>query len=152
MAGFFDSGPLPAWKELRDLLGKDMPWKLVEQYDKADNAGWLDQFVKEMVSRASQQHSVESHKALASKVTKDAKRVTVTLDLPPGAMSRDLRLHASADRLKISGLPGERRQLLRLPCMVHARTGKATLKGNRLVVKFRRKPAEKNEVELFILE
>jgi len=41
MASFFDSGPLPEWKQIQQWLGKDIPWKLVDTWDRQEDSGWI---------------------------------------------------------------------------------------------------------------
>ena len=81
----------------------------------------------------------------------DAKSVSVYIRLTPETDLRKLQLFATSDRLRVAGLPGDQKRAVRLPSSVYARTGKAAMKKDRvLVVRFKRKPPEKSEYELFI--
>jgi len=150
MASFFDSGPLPDWAELRKWLGRDMPWNLVEQWDKNNDSAWLNDYVKQMMSQAKKERSVRTKNAVRFETLKDAKFVTITVHPTPGTDLHQLQLFATSERLKVLGLPDESRRSIKFPCPVYARSGKAAVKNERLVVRFKRRPPDKTEYELFI--
>lgn len=162
---FFDSGPLPDWGELRKLLGKDLPWNLIEQWDKDDN--WLNQYMEKMglsvEKKADGERAVPS-KSAAPRATvggvgnarietrKTQDRVYVTIRPPSSYEAGKMRLYATPDRLRISGLPGEGVRSVQLPCLVLPKSGKASWKEGRLVVSFKKRRSREGEVELFIRE
>ncbi|MFC5531400.1 hypothetical protein [Cohnella yongneupensis] len=150
MSSFFDSGPLPDWKVVQQWLGKDLPWKLVEQWDKPGDTDWLNQYVKNMMTHAKKDARVKSRGLVRMDVQKDKKFVTVTMHLDPNVDYRDLQLFAVSDRLRVTGLPNEGKQAVRFPCLVYARSGKAEMRKGQLIVRFKRRPPEKSEYELFI--
>ncbi len=150
MGSFFDSGPLPDWKIVQEWLGRDLPWKLVEQWDKQGDPAWLNTYVKNMMERAKKEASVKTRNAVRMEVQKDAKHVTVSMAVNADAELRGLQLFATLDRLKVTGLPNNGKQTIRFPCLVYPRTGRAAIRKGKLVVRFKRRPPEKNEYELFI--
>lgn len=154
MNSFFDSGPLPDWKTIQEWLGRDMPWKLVEQWDNRRDASWLNDYVKNMMQHAKKNTTATANEKASSlprlDVRKDAKYVTVSMQHESGQMLRGLQLFATSERLRISGLPNDGKQSVRFPCLVLPRSGKASVKKDRLVVRFKRRPPERNEYELFI--
>jgi len=157
MSSFFDSGPLPDLKEIKKWLGKELPWELVEQWDKAKNDTWLNDFIQKLMNSVkpdAKQLSAEtaSHKPLRIDISKSDKYVNVSLWLPPGVPIKELRVFATPDRIKLTGLPNDRSQTVKLPVLVLPRSGKAELKGERMLVRFRRRPAQRDEVELFLRE
>jgi hypothetical protein len=159
MASFFDSGPLPDWQEIRNMIGpdfpwsgKNFPWKLVKQWEKARDNSWLSGYIDDLVQRtAPQEPRFRAKEVFKAQTSKSDKSVTVTLTLPKSADMRSLRLLAGPDRLKVIGLGRDSRHVVRLPCLVYPRSGKASMKrSNQLQVRFRRQPPLKDEVELFI--
>jgi len=150
LKGFFDSGPLPDWKEIQRWLGSDIPWNLVEQWENTNDNGWMDSYIKELLHKAKPQARTQSKSMAVTETTKDAKQVTVTITLPPDASMQAIRLYATNDRLKVAGMPGDRTQSIRLPCLVYPKSGIASMNRDRLRVRFRRRPKDQGEVELFI--
>lgn len=150
MSSFFDSGPLPNWKQMQEWLGRDMPWDLVEKWDKRRDNSWLNEYVKNMMVHARKDARAKSKGLQRMDVQKDAKFVTVTMKLESEQALRGLQLFANSERLRVTGLPNDGKQSIRFPCLVYPRTGKAAMKKDRLVVRFKRRPAERNEYELFI--
>lgn len=151
MTNFFGSGPLPDWKEIKDWLGKDIPWHLVDKWEQMQNDDWLDRMIAKLTAERREER-VRPHGALPLKfeTVKQAKKLTVSFPLPKNASLNQLRLYAISDRLRIAGLPDGRMQSVRFPCLVYPRSGKASLRGQTLRVEFRRRPADQEEVELFI--
>jgi hypothetical protein len=161
MRSFFESGPLPSWKEISQWLGKDLPlkdipWKELKEWYRADGE-WMEQLLKRLFrdEQASGASSQDRPREIASSAVQlDAvqhdKKLTVSVRLPPGTDMRSLRLFATADRLRVTGLPGQKTRFLRFPCRVYPRTGRAVQKGNRIIVQFGRRPDSREEVELFI--
>ncbi|WP_123040939.1 hypothetical protein [Cohnella candidum] len=151
MSSFFGSGPLPDWSEFRKWLGKEIPWKLVEQWDQAENGEWLDSFVRGMMKKEiPETPKAESRSLFQIDTVKNAKNLTVTMRIPPGTHMRDLRLFATSDRLRITGLSGQRSHNVRFPCRVFPRSGRAEQSGDRVTMVFKRRPSDGQEVELFI--
>lgn len=157
MRSFFDSGPLPDWKEIKRWLGKEMPWRQLKEWDQLD-AQWLDQLLTRLFREEDSEPEAppqnRSMEGTSSAVQIDAvqheKKLTVSVRIPPNTDWRSLRLFATSDRLRVTGLPGQKTQYLRFPCRVYPRTGRAVQKGNRIVVQFGRRPDSREEVELFI--
>ncbi|GIO11844.1 hypothetical protein J19TS2_13990 [Cohnella xylanilytica] len=150
MTSFFDSGPLPDFKEIQKWLGKELPWKLAEQWERANDNSWLNQYVQNILESSKRLPRREEERTIRTETSKDEKHVLVRLALPPNASQKEIRLFATADRLKITGLPDGRNKIVRLPCLILPRSGKAAWKNGRMTVKFRRRPVDRDEVELFI--
>lgn len=151
MNSFFDSGPLPDWNELRDWLGKDIPWKLAENWDGGKDGNWLNDYVKQILTSGKTASSPQQPQRLLQFETKQTeKTLTVTVKFVSDVDIRKLQLFATSERLKIAGLPGDKKRDIRLPCFVYPRSGIAAMNKDRLVVRFKRKPLEKTEYELFI--
>jgi hypothetical protein len=150
MSSFFDSGPLPDWKDIQQLLGKDIPWNLASNWDRIGDSDWLNKYVNDILARKKTEMRVQAEEIVKVDVTKETNYVNVTVRLPPDTDFRSLQLFATSDRVTIIGLPGDKRRVVRFPCLVNARSGKAVMKKDRLLIRFRRKPPEKSEYELFI--
>lgn len=151
MNSFFDSGPLPDWKDIQQLLGKDIPWKLAANWDAKGDSNWINQYVKDILQKSKSDARIKAQNSVQMETKQDAKFVSVSIRLTPDTDLRKLQLFASSERLRVAGLPGDQKKAVRLPCSVFARSGKATMKKDRvLVVKFKRRPPEKSEYELFI--
>jgi hypothetical protein len=151
MGSFFNSGPLPSWSEIKRWLGDAIPWEMAEQWDGGDGE-WLDKFMSKWMNDA-QVPPVKSRDfetSVRAKAGSDPYRLTVTFRLPKGASAQRIRLYANSERLRITGLPDGRTQLIRFPGRVFPESGRATIRGGRLRAIFRRRPAEDEEVELFI--
>lgn len=150
MGDFFDSGPLPDWKIVREWLGRDLPWKLVEQWDKRGDTSWLNDYVKKMMAQSHKEAKAKAPGIVRMESRKDAKNVTVSLEVGSDAQLRSLQLFATSERLRVTGLPNDGKRVIRFPCLVYPRSGRASVKKGQLIVRFRRRPSEKNEYELFI--
>jgi len=162
MRSFFESGPLPSWSEIRAWLGKDMPWKDIPWKELKDlyraDEEWLNQLLKRLFKEEKKPNAIEApartRAAAAGAVQMDAvqhdKKLTVSVRLPAGTDMRSLRLFATSDRLRVTGLAGGKSHLLRFPCRVYPRTGRAVQRGQRIIVSFMRRPESREEVELFI--
>ncbi|WP_373230518.1 hypothetical protein [Cohnella sp.] len=150
MSSFFDSGPLPDWKDIQKWLGKDMPWDQLKKWDQEGDSDWLSQYVKEMMRKPRTEARVHSQSMLQMEAWKDAKHVNVTIRIAPGTDLRSLQLFATSDCLRVTGLPDHKKRAIRFPCLVYPRTGKAVMKKDQISIRFRRKPPEKSEHELFI--
>lgn len=151
MTDFFDSGPLPDWKEVREWLGKDIPWKLAEQWHEQTDAGWLNRYMRSVLGGGGKlATSQQPRRLIRSEVAKNARHVVATLRLAPQTNLANVRLYASADRLRLTGIGGETGETIRLPCLIHPRTGKVRFKNGVLQARFRRRAVDRSEYELFI--
>jgi hypothetical protein len=150
MSSFFDSGPLPDWKDIQQLLGKEIPWNLVSNWDRKGDSDWLNNYVNDILARKKTEARVQTEESVRVEVTKETNYVNVTVRLPQDTDLRRLQLFATSDRLTLIGLPGDKKRGISFPCLVNARSGKAVMKKDRLLIRFRRKPSEKSEYELFI--
>jgi hypothetical protein len=150
MSSFFDSGPLPDWKDIQQLLGKDIPWNLASNWDRIGDSDWLNKYVNDILARKKTEVRVQAEEIVRVDVTKDTNYVNLTVKLPQDMDIRRLQLFATSDRLTLIGLPGDKKRVIRFPCQINARSGKAVMKKDRLLIRFRRKPPEKSEYELFI--
>ncbi|MDG0813224.1 hypothetical protein [Cohnella rhizosphaerae] len=157
---FFDEGPLPDWRAIRQLLGKDLPWDLVKQWEHQDHS-WLNDYIRKLgfgnsgeKTAASAGVGPEAYVTASPQMEarKEQKRVVATIKPPPGTDRGAIRMYATADRLRVSGLPGEATASLKLPCLVLPKTGRVVWKNGKWVVVFSRKPPRQGEVELFIGE
>lgn len=150
MASFFDSGPLPDWKEIKRMLEREIPWRMVEQWEKNSDSDWLSKYIKEFLSKLKPDEQARTKQWIRMEAVKNPKSVTVNVKLPPTTDMRRMQIFATSERLKITGLPNESSQAIRFPCLVYPRSGKAEMKGDELLVRFRRRPPSKSEYELFI--
>jgi len=152
MANFFGSGPLPDWKEIKDWLGKDIPWHLVDKWDRMQDDNWMDRWIDKLVAERREETARPAAPSSLLKIEtiKQAKKLIVSFPLPRSVSLHQLRLYAVSNRLRISGLPGGRAQSVHFPCSVYPKTGKASLHDRKMRVEFRRRPADQEEVELFI--
>ncbi|MFD2332312.1 hypothetical protein ACFSR7_23905 [Cohnella sp. GCM10020058] len=157
---FFDEGPLPDWSEIRRLIGKDLPWDLIKQWEHKDDS-WLDDYIRKLgFGKSGEKTAADAAERPEAVVTatpqmearKEPKRVVATVKPPPGTDRSAVRLHATADRLRVSGLPGDASASLKLPCLVVPKTGRVVWKNGKWIVVFRRKRPRQGEVELFIGE
>ncbi|TJY44481.1 hypothetical protein E5161_03630 [Cohnella pontilimi] len=119
-----------------------------------DYSEWLAQLVKDLLKpiEISGDTGVEdSTDSLVRTLTaKEPKKLTVTMQLPYDTNLRTLQVFATSELLRVMGLPDNRTHTVRFPCRVYPRSGRARLEDGRLVIKFRRRPLDQNEVELFI--
>jgi hypothetical protein len=150
MSSFFDNGPLPDWKDIQQLLGKEIPWNLAENWGRIGDSDWLNNYVKDILASKKTEARVQAEEIVRVNVTKDSNFVNVTVRLPQETDLRRLQLFATSDRLKLTGLPGSKNRSVRFPCQVYVRTGKAVMKKDHLLIRFKPKPPEKSEIELFI--
>lgn len=150
MNSFFDSGPLPDWKDIQKWLGKDIPWNLVEKLDKGSGSAWLNQYVQDIMKKSKPNEQIQRNNLIQYEAEKDNRYVNVTIRLAPETDYRRMQLFATSERLKLIGLPGDKIRAIRFPCLVYARSGTVVAKKDRLLIRFKRRPQEKSEFELFI--
>ncbi|MFC4302678.1 hypothetical protein [Cohnella boryungensis] len=151
MSSFFDSGPLPDWKDIQQWLGKDIPWELAENWDRREDSGWLNDYIQKMMRQSKSAARIQARSPVQVELKQGAKYVDVKIGLLPDTDIKQLRLFATSEHLRLSGLPGDKKRVVRFPYLVYARSGKAVMKKEReLLVRFKRKPLEKSEYELFI--
>jgi len=151
MSSFFESGPLPDWKDVQKWLGKDIPWNLVDSWDRKDDANWINEYVKKLIAQAKPTVDARESGLVRFETKQDAKTVLLRLNLSPDIDLKRLQLFAASDRLKLCGLPGDKTRVIRFPCLVYPRSGKAAMKKDgRIDVRFKRRPRERSEFELFI--
>ncbi|WEK55576.1 MAG: hypothetical protein P0Y55_05870 [Candidatus Cohnella colombiensis] len=150
MPSFFDNGPLPNWQELKQMLGRDIPWNLVQQWNQNDNSSWLDEYISDLIGKPKKTEPVEIKGILRTDTQKNDKYVIVTMRLDSRTQLRNLQLHATSDRVRITGLPDGKMHTVRLPCLVLPRSGTVARRDGKLVIRFKRRPPDHNEYELFI--
>lgn len=150
LSSFFDSGPLPEWKDIEKWLGKDMPWEQVKKWDQEGGADWLGQYVKDMLKKPKPAARIQSLGLIRMEAVKHARFVDVTILLAPNSDLHSLQLFATIDQLKVIGLPNNKKRTIRFPCLVYPRSGKAVMKKDEIFIRFKRRPPEKLEHELFI--
>ncbi|THF72590.1 hypothetical protein [Cohnella fermenti] len=152
MSSFFDSGPLPDFKEIQKFLGRELPWKLLEQWDKANDNAWLNEYVNKIMQKAKSPPRSGEKAVVKAETSRGDKHVNVTLRFAPQVTPEELRLHATSERLRITGLPGGGKHVVRFPGLVYARSGRAAWNDGRLTIRFKKRPEDRQEVELFIPE
>jgi hypothetical protein len=78
MSSFFDSGPLPDWKDIQQLLGKEIPWNLANNWERVGDSNWLNQYVNDMLIRKKSEAQVQDHSEVVRvDVTKETARLHV---------------------------------------------------------------------------
>ncbi|HEY8528466.1 MAG TPA: hypothetical protein VIL22_02150 [Paenibacillaceae bacterium] len=148
------SSPWADWEKYREWLARQFPWDIGAPWEKLRDPGWLDKYVEQLLrddgfpEREVKTAAPSANPSVA--VSRQAKHVTVTIRLPARTDLRRLRLYASADYLKLTGLPDAGSRIVRLPCPVIPRSGRAVLREGRLFVRLRRRTSVPEEVELFI--
>jgi hypothetical protein len=103
-----------------------------------------------MMKKSTVGASAKAEAPLQVDTVKSAKYVTLKVKLRPDVQVNGLRLFATSERLSITGLPDHSKRTLRFPCPVYARSGKVTIRNDRITVRMKRKPPDVNEYELFI--
>jgi hypothetical protein len=155
-SSFWNGAPWPDWEKYREWLAKQFPWDIETPWEKLQDPQWLEKYLSRILRDSGFMRRKEDFRTSSMSSSVTIKRhptyLTVTIRLPPNTDLRHLRLYAAADRLRLTGLPGATGRLVRLPCPVVPRSGRAVMRSGRLVVRLRRRPAPKEEVELFIRE
>jgi len=146
--------PWADWEKYREWLAKQFPWDIGAPWERLKDPKWLDKYVEQLLrdEGVSEQELKTAAPAANPSVTvsRQGDYVTVSIRLPARINLRRLRVYAAANYLKLTGLPDVRSRIVRLPCSVFPRSGRASLRGGRLVVRLRRRPVDPEEVELFI--
>ena len=146
--------PWADWDKYREWLAKQFPWDIGTPWERLKDPKWLDKYVEQLLKdegfpeRELKSAAPSDHPSVA--VSRRDNYITVTIRLPARTDLRRLRVYAAANYLKLTGLPDVRSRIVRLPCSVFPRSGRASLRGGRLVVRLRRRPVDPEEVELFI--
>lgn len=159
MSSFWNGAPWPDWEAYREWLARQFPWDIGTPWEKLQDPQWLEKYMNRILRgsgfvRGKETLRTARKPGLAAPFTirRHAGHLTVTIRLPANADLRRLRIYATADRLRVTGLPGHAGRLVRLPCPVYPRSGRAAIRDGRLVVRLRRRPSANEEVELFIRE
>src|SRR5689334_19131277 len=105
-----------------------MPWDLVSKWNEEGEGDWLNQYVKEMMTKSKPAATVQTQQLLRIETVKDAKNVDVNIRLATGTDIQQLQLFATSERLKVTGLPNGKKRIIRFPCLVYPRSGKVELK------------------------
>jgi hypothetical protein len=155
MSSFFGNGPLPDWNEVKQWLGKEIPWKVVEEWNRSEEGEWLNRFIQGLLPTQERTEAKAKAKAKAKalvqiETVKNAKNLTVTVRVPDHTNWRELRLFAASEHLRVTGLPDQHVHSFRFPCRVYPRSGSASQLDDRIVIDFKRRPVGRDEVELFI--
>ncbi|OUM97424.1 MAG: hypothetical protein BAA02_06140 [Paenibacillaceae bacterium ZCTH02-B3] len=146
--------PWADWEKYREWLARQFPWDIGAPWERLKDPKWLDRYVEQLLRDegfSEQELKLETQAAQSSvAVSRRNDSITVAIRLPARTDLRRLRVYAAANFLKLTGLPDVRSRIVRLPCPVFPRSGRAALRGGRLIVRLRRRPVAPEEVELFI--
>lgn len=158
MSSFWNGAPWPDWEKYREWLARQFPWDIGTPWERLQDPQWLEKYMSRILRdsgfarRKGDSRTSGLSPSPSVTIKRHARHLTVTIRLPANTDLRRVRLYAAADRLRLTGLPGVAGRLVRLPCPVVPRSGQAVMRGGRLVVRLRRRPSAKEEVELFIRE
>lgn len=113
---------------------------------------YVDRMMKEAVSLQEQKgfRPKRPSKPLREETFETHHYVIVRLHVPVFVNERRLRVHASAQRLKIAGLPGDEEQVVALPFPVSPSSARAMYKDGILQVKLLKRKITERFEEIYI--
>ncbi|WP_308634537.1 hypothetical protein [Paenibacillus silvisoli] len=127
------------WEELEEWMeGQQLP----KGFDVFRQSDWIEKYVHSMLNKALPAASAALNSA-SSNIVETKRHVVVTYPIGESADLSALRLVASEDRIKLSGIAGKDSETIKLPKLVLPRTCSAHYDGSVLTVKLRKRPPSK---------
>ncbi|GGD65447.1 hypothetical protein [Paenibacillus nasutitermitis] len=133
----FDFDDLEKWMDKQQLP---------KGFDLFRQPDWIEDYVRKMMTKAMPAASSVIRQSKAE-ITESKSYVTVSYPLGENVEISKVRLVAREDHIKLSGLEGERKEVIKLPRLVLPRSCQAVYDGNLLKVKLRRRPRSKRSFE-----
>ncbi|ANY68647.1 hypothetical protein BBD42_20855 [Paenibacillus sp. BIHB 4019] len=133
------------WDELeRWVEGQKLP----KGFDVLREPDWVEQFVRKMMTKALPEAAgAIAEQASPYSFSQSEQFIIVKFPLPAHVRSEELRLWVKEDRLRVEGLPGNRKELIKLPVGVRPRVCRAIVKDGELRVKLRKRPVGRKYYE-----
>lgn len=132
------------WDELEQWMKNQ---QLPRGFEALKDTGWVERYVKSMMASAMPDkpgmpvstgpETFETHHFIVLK-----------WPLPQGVHPSMLRLYVREDKIRIEGLPNGKREVVSLPRHVYPRVCKALCRDGVLQVKVRKKPVNRQYVEV----
>ncbi|MFD0958673.1 Hsp20/alpha crystallin family protein [Paenibacillus chungangensis] len=126
------------WDELeRWMEGQQLP-KGFEIFREPD---WVENFVRKMMTKALPEAAglLGGSSSTSAEFSESKQYLQVKYRLPSGFDRNAISLHVREDRVRVEGLPGGKRELIRLPKLVKPRICRAVVREGVLLVKLRKR-------------
>ncbi|MFF2482023.1 Hsp20/alpha crystallin family protein [Paenibacillus sp. NPDC058071] len=126
------------WDELeRWMEGQKLP----KGFDVLREPDWVEQFVRKMMTKSLPEAAgMMQQQDDGPSVFETHHFVFVKFPLPSGVERDSLRLFVREDRIRIDGLPGDRKETVKLPKPVKPKICRALVKNGVLQIKLRKRP------------
>jgi len=133
----FDFEDLEKWMDKQQLP---------KGFDLFRQPDWIEDYVRKMMIKA--MPAASSALSLSKAEISESKSfVSVVYPLGENADMSRIRLVAKEDHIKLSGLEGGRKEIIKLPRLVLPRSCQAAYDGKLLKVKLRKRPRSKRSFE-----
>ncbi|CAM3685870.1 Hsp20/alpha crystallin family protein [Marinicrinis lubricantis] len=134
------------WKSLEQLLGTSLPFIPKGMREQIQSGSWVESYVQDMMKKMMPgAASAEQHSPLEYEEFETHKDLIVKIHIPKSVHPRALRLQIGRGTLRITGLPGDKKQLIHLSTTVDHLHCKATCKNRILLIRMRKE----TETEVF---
>lgn len=124
--------------------------KMPFPFEPGNPSNWFNDYVRNMLVKPVKAHG--SNGRLPADIFETHRFLIVRIKLPESVELNKVRVMASSYSVKLQGLPDSKGQLIRLPKLVEARSGKVLLKEQVLQIKLRKRNTGEQFYELFIRE
>lgn len=104
-----------------------------------EHFGWIEDYVKEALVNALPNAAQASASSVRAETFETHHYVVVKCKVPEGMNLEELHIQASADQVKLEGLPKGTTQYIRLPSSVDPRQCRALLKNSVLQIKLKKR-------------
>lgn len=124
--------------------------KMPFPFEPGNPSNWFNDYVRNMLVKPVKAQG--SSGRLPAEIFETHRFLIVRIKLPELVELNKVRVMASSSSIKLQGLPESKGQLIKLPKLVEARSGKVLLKEQVLQIKLRKRNSGEQYYELFIRE
>ncbi|AJY77293.1 Hsp20/alpha crystallin family protein [Paenibacillus beijingensis] len=135
------------WEDMQSWLAKQ---QLPKGFDMMKEADWVGRLVRQMMTSAMEGQRQNEGGQSRAEFVETQRHLLVKIALPQAAAPDSLRLLVREDRLKITGLPGQEEERIKLPKPVIPRACQAAYRNGILKVKLRKRPFNRSYLETAI--
>ena len=136
------------WSDLEKWLESQ---KLPEGFEMLREPGWVEQFVRNMMSRSIPESEEAFHNEINVAVTESDQFVHLSFMPPPGCQIRRLRIKAREDAVRISGFPNGASKEVSMPALIRAKECRAYYKEGIVRIKLRKRAVRRGWVDHSII-
>ncbi|PWW05689.1 hypothetical protein DFQ01_104251 [Paenibacillus cellulosilyticus] len=131
------------WDDMEQWMKKQ---QLPRGFEALKDTGWVERYVKSMMANAMPEKPAMPGSSNAE-TFETHHFIVIKWKLPRGVHPSSLRLFVREDRIRIEGLPEQKRETIELPKQVYPRVCRALCQDGVLQIKLRKKPFDRRYYE-----